>query len=156
MIKLLLICSIILAGCGQDKSDEIQWSGKTSERSANFIISYDKTKYSNQIERVESWWVDVQECAGVSIDISDRPLMIDYIDAAEIRPGVVGFITPWNRSSHIVLIDLNDYYGDGWITRHEMLHYLLHIIGASESENLDDHSHPFFDSCAGVIQARLK
>ena len=147
---IILILMVFTIGCGNQNKDDLQWSGKISEQSERFIISYNESKYSDQLERIEGWWVDVQECTGVSFDISDRPLIIEYIDAPEIKLGFIGWITPAKNITHVIQIDLSG-VNAGQTTRHEMLHYLLYIMGVSNHINLYTHSHPFFNTCGWIV-----
>jgi hypothetical protein len=153
-IKLLLICSIMLYGCGGSSStttsEAFKWSGKTSEQSANFIISYSERAYSSRIGLIEALWVSVQECAGIGIDISNVPLRIDYIDAPEVAWGRAGQIMSGSRIAQVVQSDLlfPRTRFMGWYTKHEMLHYLIYQVSGEEDFT---HSHPFFESCINVV-----
>ena len=75
------------------------------------------------------------------------PLTIEYINVQEVSPGVLAKI--FLERSFSVVIE-KDLLRQGIITKHEMLHYLAHIIGGNFEDNYN-HTHPFFDACAGVI-----
>ena len=148
-MKWIVLTGLILAGCGTPANNEaIVWSGNITEQSERFIISYDHTKYPSQIERIENWWVDVQECAGVSVAISGIPLRIDYIDALEVRPGSIGLISPRQNVVMVILSDLGR--GNGRVTKHEMLHNLIYRV-EGESQFILSHDHQFFTSCRDII-----
>ena len=60
-IPYLIIFLASCAGVSDDKS--LNWSGKVSEQSPNFILSYDETRRSSEplMPTMEEWWIDVQE-----------------------------------------------------------------------------------------------
>ena len=84
------------SGCGEshnieNSTDFVKWSGNITEQSPHFILSYDSKKYPDpQIERVEQWWVGIQTCTGVSIDITDKPLIIEYVTTDKLPPSDSG------------------------------------------------------------------
>jgi len=149
-----LLFTFLLVACGSspDKplSDEINWSGVTTEKSRNFIISYDEKSFDSKIKDVEDWWLAVQKCSGISADISEIPLRIDYLDTFFVREEFMGWIYPANRVTQVSQYDLT-FPLNGWVTRHEQLHYLLHVVGVNDKENLKEHSHPAWDKCLGTV-----
>jgi len=156
-IKLIvLVLAVGLAGCGVEDQYEplVEWSGSITEQSDRFILRYDTEQFpESQMAKVEGWWVEIQTCAGVSLDISNRPLTIEYLPREEMPKGIDGRIWTTEGYSIVVDKDINPEYGDdsyyyykGWVTRHELLHYLTVLVeGPSKADT--EHTHIFWKQC---------
>ncbi len=146
MRLLTILIILIITGCGSEYEPLVEWSGDEVERSERFILNYDTDKFpESQLPKVEQWWIDVQECVGVSIDISDRPLIIEYAKREMIPTGTNGVIDFNTKYSRIVKSDL--ILRKGKTTKHEMIHYLTFLIdGRATDENIN-HDHLFFQMC---------
>lgn len=145
MKNLVLLGVLLLGGCGNDDSYEplITWSGNISEQNERFILSYDESTYSGvAIDQHERWWLRLQLCVSFNIDITGNPLVLEYTDISELPPGYYGW-TEW-VDSYIRIYD--DPIYQGLYTRHEMLHYLLYLMGEPDRNN-SAHISVYFNRC---------
>lgn len=146
------LIGFLLAGCGGEYEPMVTWSGNITEQSERFILSYDQALYTeSQLPIAEQWWVDVQTCTGISLDLSQYRLIIEYTPIEQLPLGDGGRIELEDGYARVYENDLNSsielspaYYG--LITRHEMIHYMLYIIGTPFEEN-DNHKSWMF-GCA--------
>jgi hypothetical protein len=141
---------LLLVGCGSEYEPAVEWSGNITEQNESFILSYNTELFpESQLPKVEQWWIDIQTCAGVGIDISDIPLTIEYVTRSDLRYGLGGRIELFDAYTRIIQYDLNVGM-NGAYTKHEMLHYLIYITKGNHKQNLD-HSHIYFTLCDDVV-----
>lgn len=138
----LILIIFLLSACGEQYEPTVEWSGNITERSERFILSYDDAVYPvTQIHKIETWWLEVQECAGVSIDTSSSPLTIEY--SLDIPRDILGVHIAGDRYVRVYLYDLSF----GYTTKHEMLHDLLYLIDGTVTDENHSHSHELFKIC---------
>lgn len=161
LIKAIVI-SVLTSGllaCGEDvevvEKPLVTWGGKITEQSDRFILSYDEKMFpEKQIDRVEQWWIEVQACAGVSIDISHDGLIIEYRPRSEMPIGPKGKydgkIEIYDQFMAVIEADLRlDRVVHGQVTKHEMVHYIVYLTGGQMRDN-EDHVSPWFGDCSGL------
>ncbi len=138
----ILLFTMFLFGCGtSEKEPLIEWSGIITEQSDHFILTYDKEKFpKSQLERVEQLWVEIQTCVGISIDISDKPLIIEYTELGKVPQKFLGYIY-WRERYTVIYENASNS-----VDKHEMLHYLLYLIGTPDTDN-HNHTGPIWDKC---------
>ena len=143
MISIWMI-AIVLTGCGVDDYQPlVTWSGNITEQNERFILSYDDDRYpASRLDDHEQWWLSVQECAGISIDISGQPMIVEYTPADQLPNGFADWIEWYDQYTRVS----EQWIDDGKWTRHAMVHYLLFLIGTADNEN-SDHESIWFDSC---------
>jgi len=156
-IKLIvLVLAAGLAGCGVEDEYEpiVEWSGNITEQSERFILSYTwggstgvPWPKGSQLPKIEQWWIDVQECAGVIIDISSSPLIIEYTTPEQLPEGFGGWII---FDDSYARVDISDLTGPGTHTRHEMLHKLDYMVTPT-GEFDAGHSSVFFEQCRRIV-----
>lgn len=136
----------LLSGCGiieENGGALYSWSGKVTEESSSFILSYNEALFGKpQMFKIERWWTETQMCMGMSFNITNRKLIIEYVPTHLISP-YNGYISWYNRYIRVIESDL---WIDGYITKHKMVHYILYLMGLSDSNN-EDHNSTMFAYC---------
>ena len=157
-----LIAATLLSGCGiEDKLNEIrdnltptvsQWDGKFQESTTEFFIDYPEGSVSAPIvTTLTSWWAEVKDCTGFQVSITHAPLVIAYVDAPFVEDTLRGVIWLNFHYMEVVLEDVvTTTSRGGRITRHLMLHYLLHQAGLDETAN-NSHNSEHFMNCGDIL-----
>ncbi len=143
MRLLTILIILIITGCGSEYEPLVEWSGNEVERSERFILNYDTDKFpESQLPKVEQWWIDVQECVGVSVEI-EEPLIIEYTENSELPVDGFGRAEYKSRYSRINLFDIT--HLGGITTKHELIHHIIFMIEGVTPDN--NHDHLFFQMC---------
>ena len=105
----------------------------------------------SQLPIAEQWWVDVQTCTGISLDLSQYRLIIEYTPIEQLPLGDGGRIEVEDGYARVYENDLNSSIerspaDDGRRSRHDRRHEMLYIIGTPFEEN-DNHKSWMF-GCA--------
>ena len=137
---ILIIMALIATGCGKDSIPAIEWSGEVTEQSERFILTHDMGR--TRLPQVELAWIRVQTCTGISIDISDRPLTIEYTNPEDIPDDLYGKIV---YSDSYTRIRKSDFSRNAKTTRHEMLHYIIYLVEGTTKQSA--HDHIFWEQC---------
>ena len=134
-------------GCGDSEKDgpSIKWSGNITEQSECFILSYDQVNIVGPLlPTIEQWWVDVQTCVGASIDLTGRPLIIEYTPPEGLPEANSGWID-WHK--HYTRIAFKPSFRTVEpVVKEEMIHYLLFLTGEDDTDNAE-HASIWFDDC---------
>jgi hypothetical protein len=137
----ILAALFLLTACGSEYEPAVEWSGNITEQNEKFILSYDEAIFTeSQLSKVEQWWVEVQTCTGVSVEIH-KPITIEYVDS--VGSGMSGRIEYNDNYISVWQYDLMENQSlKGQITKHELIHYLIYSISGNHS-----HNHIFFSLC---------
>lgn len=152
-----LLACFFITSCGFENTEQaptqqvLHWSGNITEKSPRFILSYNPSLFSGpQIDRVEQWWTDVQQCTGISTDLSGNPLIIEYLPRDQMPDGSTGLFDLSQGFMVVIESDLReDRAVPGQITKHELIHYIVKISGGSLQDNTNHVSDWFLD-CSGL------
>lgn len=153
--SVLTILLLLLTGCGisdEEKYKNVPHMSKDiTEQNAEFKITHPLN--NSYLYLIDQWWKDVEECTGISMDLTATQLHIEYqavdkITYVDVTTGEVekafGAIWVDHQYAKVILNDLE--YQWGWHTRHEMMHYILHLDGQNRG-----HGNPMFEKCKHLM-----
>jgi hypothetical protein len=142
---LLVVC--LLVGCGSEDFGDRgpKMPDDITEENAEFKITHSLN--NSYLYLIDQWWVDVEECTGITMDLTAAQLHIEYINAnkvtyeenGEVKEGS-GVIWVDYQYTRVIINDLK--YQWGYVTRHEMMHYILFLDGQNRG-----HDNPMFAQC---------
>ena len=149
----ILVVMLLLVGCGsEDFGDQDRvptMSDDITEENAEFKITH--TLNNSYLYLIDRWWKDIEECTGITIDLTAYQLHIEYLDVATFtyeKDGedvvVVGLI--WTDYQYAQVIQRDLEYQRGFVTRHEMMHYILYLDGQNKG-----HDNPMFAQCKHLM-----
>lgn len=152
---ILSIMVLFLVGCGFDSGSSDDKNAPTmskdiTEENAEFKLTH--PLHNSYLPVIDQWWKDIEECTGINMDLTAAQLHLEFIDAPVITytdaSGEVkeahGAIWVDYQYTRIILRDLE--YQWGYVTRHEMMHYILWLDGQNRS-----HSNPMFKKCEHLM-----
>lgn len=149
----ILAIMLFLVGCGIDDGEYENVPHMTkdiTEENAEFKITH--PLHNSYMYLIDQWWRDIEECTGITMDLTAAQLHIEFIAADVVKytdtDGEVkeahGVIWVKHQYAKVILRDLE--YQWGLVTRHEMLHYILYLDGQNRG-----HDNPMFTVCDNIV-----
>lgn len=152
-MKYLILVVVLLTGCGfsdEEYKDVPHIPKDITEQNAEFKITH--PLHNSYLYLIDQWWKDVEECSGISMNLTAAPLHIEYVVGDQIQYTENGEVKKANGAiwvdhqyARVILKDLE--YQWGWVTRHEMMHYILYLDGQNRG-----HSNPMFEKCKHLME----
>jgi len=158
MMKYLILLSALIVGCGILDVDDDDLRDvnapdipeNITERNAEFKLTHPLP--GSYLSLVNQWWRAIEECTGITMNIKKKPLHIHYINADNVTytdsngdtKKAAGVIWVDHQYTRVILNDLR--WEHGYVTSHEMMHYILWLDGQDRS-----HSNPMFKKCKHLM-----
>lgn len=151
LIAWFLFCAFVLTGCGMDKDyDNVpHMVDDVTEQNAEFKITH--TLPVEQLAMIDLWWSDIEYCTGLPTDLTAAQLHIEYMDLDQvhyIEDDVVKYVNGviWVDHQYAKVVQSDLVWGQGNVTRHEMMHYILWLNGQPRG-----HDNPMFAKCQHLM-----